>query len=88
MTKPPFRGILYRAKKGGYRAKIYHQGRSIWLGCSRSPVDAAFLYDAAARTLHKQDAVLNFPDEQPPLPIKAKVARKLVQLGLLKMPPS
>ena len=82
--KTQYRGILFRPQKGTWRAKIYYEGRSVWLGSCKDPKDAAHLYDAAARYLHRADAVLNFPEELPPLTARARVAAKLIQRGLLK----
>lgn len=55
-----FRGV--RAAGGRFRAVIRFNGDLIHLGLFGNPVDAAVARDAAARRLHGEFAILNFPD--------------------------
>lgn len=56
-----FRGVTWIAKLGKWRAQIGFENRKIAAGCHASIVDAAKAYDAKARELFGEFAVLNFP---------------------------
>jgi len=55
-----YKGV-HRDKKGLWRAKIHFNGKEIFLGCFEKEIDAAKAYDKAAKELHGEFAVLNFP---------------------------
>ncbi len=58
-----FKGVS-AAYKGGWRAEIRLDGKSVWLGHFSNEVDAARAYDAAARKHFKEYAAVNFPDAE------------------------
>lgn len=58
-----YKGVSWRKKDKFYEAYITSNTKRIRLGCFSNPEDAARAYDKAARELHKEFAVLNFPDE-------------------------
>lgn len=49
--------------KGKYIAKIGREGKKVYLGSYADPVEAAKAYDAAARRLHGEFALTNFPED-------------------------
>jgi hypothetical protein len=55
-----YKGV-YLDQKGYWRAKIRFDGRVICLGQHKKEEDAARAYDAMAKKLHGEFAVLNFP---------------------------
>jgi len=55
-----FKGVGWRPDRQHWRVYIKHNGRSIYLGSSKSEEDAARLYDRGAIAIHGQFAVLNF----------------------------
>jgi hypothetical protein len=59
ITRTGFRGVSPRA--GSFGAEIHRDGMAFWLGTFRDPIAAARAYDDAARRLHGEFAVLNFP---------------------------
>lgn len=61
-----YKGV--RRSAGSYRAEIQAHGRRYNLGNYPSPELAAVAYDAAARVLHGEYAVLNFPKGVRPAP--------------------
>lgn len=56
-----FNGV-YRRESGKWRAVIYFSGKRIGLGTFAGEVEAAEVYDIAAKIHHGAYAVLNFPD--------------------------
>ena len=52
-----------RSKKPHYRASIQKDGNTVCLGTYSTAREAALAYDNAARELHGDHAILNFPDE-------------------------
>ncbi len=61
-----FKGVGYNREKRKWFAKIYFEGRRIWLGYFDDEAEAARAYDAKAVELFGEFAHLNFPDEWPP----------------------
>lgn len=57
--KAVFRGVF--PKRGKWSAKINEGSRQIYLGVFVTPEEAAQAYDEAARKIHGNRAVLNFP---------------------------
>ena len=64
-----YRGVYYDRSRGGkpYKAAIKNLGVTLNLGWFASPEAAARVYDREARRLFGSFAVLNFPDDLPPL---------------------
>ena len=60
-TSSKYKGV-YRHKNGKYKATIRCNGKQYHLGYHKNEIDAAKAYDAKARELHGEFAVLNFPD--------------------------
>ncbi len=56
-----YRGVCWYRAKGYWTAYIRADGKREHLGCFRNEEDAAEAYDRAARKLHGEFAVLNFP---------------------------
>lgn len=56
------RGVFLDKRYGMYAVSIVAEGKKYSLGRYETKEDAAKIYDAAARQLHGEFAVLNFPD--------------------------
>lgn len=61
-----FKGVGYSTEKQKWFAKIYINGKRIWLGYFDDEVAAARAYDRAAVEHFGEFAHLNFPEEWPP----------------------
>lgn len=55
-----FKGVTYVKSRGVFRANIETAGKSKYLGVSSDPIEAAKLYDQAARKLFGEFAHTNF----------------------------
>jgi len=60
-----YKGVWLAKDKGLWRAAIFCNRKRKHLGYFKDKVDAAKAYDKAATKLHKEFAVLNFPNHQP-----------------------
>lgn len=61
-TRSGFRGVTYMARQEKcWQARIFHNGKFVYLGVYRSAEEAAAAYDKAARSLKGAAAKLNFP---------------------------
>jgi len=60
-----YKGVWLAKEKGLWRAAIFCNRKRKHLGYFKDKVDAARAYDKAATKLHKEFAVLNFPNHQP-----------------------
>jgi len=56
-----YKGVYFDEKRGRYRAYIMANGKRIDLGRYDNEIDAAKAYDKAAKELHGEFAVFNFP---------------------------
>lgn len=56
-----YRGVVWDARRGMWRARISENNRDITLGRFADPMVAAVAYDAEARARHGEFAQLNFP---------------------------
>ena len=61
-----FKGVGYSKQHERWFARIYFEGRQVWLGLFDDEVEAAHAYDRKAAELFGEFAHLNFPDEWPP----------------------
>jgi len=61
-TSSRFIGVCFVKAVNKWEAKIYYQGKKIWLGYFDNEIDAAKAYDAAARKYHGEFARLNFSE--------------------------
>ena len=59
------KGVCWKSQSKGWAASIVYQGEQKFLGMHSTEVGAALAYDAAARELFGEFAVLNFPDRKP-----------------------
>ncbi len=57
-----YRGVDYDKKLNKWRARIRFNNVRILLGYFDNEIDAALAYDKAAKELHRDFAVLNFPE--------------------------
>jgi hypothetical protein len=56
-------GVYLRKKTGRWETEITDNGKKIRLGSFKNEIDAAKVYDAAAKKYHREFARLNFPEE-------------------------
>ncbi|MBN2133457.1 MAG: HNH endonuclease, partial [Sedimentisphaerales bacterium] len=61
-----YKGVIYRKDMKKWGARIYYEGKQIWLGSYDDEVDAARAYDRGAAQYFGQYACLNFPEDWPP----------------------
>ena len=60
-TRSKYKGLEYDKIQKKWKARIQHDGRTIYLGSFSNEVDAARAYDKKAKALFGQFARLNFP---------------------------
>lgn len=60
-----YRGVCWHKRIRKYRVKIKSSGKIYNLGYYDDPIDAAIVYDVAAKRLHGPDAKLNWPTSAP-----------------------
>jgi hypothetical protein len=58
-----YRGVCFCKEKQKWLAQIVKAGKKRFLGYFKSEIEAAKVYDEAARKLHGEFARLNFPEE-------------------------
>lgn len=56
-----YKGVSWHSQNGYWRARIQHNGKGIYIGVFDSAEDAARAYDAKARELQGDFALVNFP---------------------------
>lgn len=56
-----YKGVIFVTKQQRFRAMIYPNGKSIYLGSFKNEVDAAKAYDKAALFYYGENCYLNFP---------------------------
>lgn len=71
-----YKGVIWN--KNRWEVRIRYQGRKLYLGRYDDPIQAAFVYDGAARLLYQEFAGLNFPDRPTPLDIEQIVLQRLL----------
>ena len=60
-SKSPYKGISRAQHCDRWAAQLFFQGRKLYLGLFKDPIDAAKAYDAKAKELFGSFARLNFP---------------------------
>lgn len=60
-AKSPYKGVGWSSQRHKWQAKIRADGRNLHLGFFTSELEAAYVYDAAARELFGEFACPNFP---------------------------
>lgn len=60
-SRSGYKGVSKAKHVDAYRARIFLDGKEVWLGYFKSAVEAARAYDEAARRLFGKYASLNFP---------------------------
>ena len=63
-TVSQYTGVHLDRETGRWVARIWYQGKRIWLGSFESEIEAARAYDRAALKYHGEFAHLNFPREE------------------------
>lgn len=63
-SRSGFRGVTWNTERNCWSADITIEGKHIFLGRRKSPVEAALLYDAAAAEAFGDFASLNFPNNK------------------------
>jgi hypothetical protein len=61
-----FKGVGYSKQHGRWFARIYVEGRQVWLGLFTEELEAARAYDYAAVGYFGEFACVNLPEEWPP----------------------
>ena len=58
-----YRGVHFFKRTGRWMVQIKHKGKEIYLGYYDDEIEAALVYDEAAKKYHGDKAYLNFPDK-------------------------
>jgi hypothetical protein len=72
-----YKGIVYRARKKLWLARITINGKSKYIKRYKSEIDAAKAYDEAAKKYFGEFAYLNFPPEQRTKGLRDKIKKAL-----------
>jgi len=75
-----YKGVYYNRQMKRWIAKIGRNYRNIHLGCFKNELDAAKVYDAAAKKYYGEFAYLNFPPEK-----KGKGLKYILESALTKL---
>ena len=59
-----YKGVHWHCRTGKWRSAIGFEGRRISLGSFKSEIQAAIIYDLAAKRYHRQFAYLNFNENK------------------------
>jgi hypothetical protein len=62
-TYSRYRGVSFSKRKQKWFAAIRANGKKMWLGYFETEIDAAKVYDDAAKKYHKEFAMLNFKED-------------------------
>jgi hypothetical protein len=76
-----YKGVIWH--NGKWEVRIRYQGRKLYLGRYGDPIQAAMIYDGAARLLYQEFAGINFPDRPTPSEIKQIVMQRLSKSNVL-----
>jgi hypothetical protein len=63
MNRSGYRGVSWNSVCNKWQVRTYLEGKQVHVGYFDSPIEAAKAYDRAARRLHGEFAILNFPTE-------------------------
>jgi hypothetical protein len=70
-----YKGVIWNRSK--WEVRIRYQGRKLYLGRYDDPIQAALVYDGAARLLYQEFAGLNFPQRPTPFELRTQLITQL-----------
>jgi hypothetical protein len=73
-----YKGVIWH--QNAWEARIRYEGRKLYLGRYSDPIDAALVYDGAARVLYGDFAGVNFPHRPTPPEIEQILIEKLTDI--------
>ncbi len=79
-----YKGVIWNRVK--WEVRIRYQGRKLYLGRYDDPIQAALVYDSAARLLYQEFAGLNFQDRPTPPDIEWIVIQHLLAKAVWVQP--